>query len=286
MSIIYSYVLFIRYVMYVCINLLLYFVDVCRTLSYYNCRDMGILGSYLRMDYSVKCFYGQYKPFIVIALINTGLYLFGIPMFFYFIIKSRFKKWALIPSMPLHLNFTSDWAYYEVFELARKTLLISVVGFVFPDSSVQCLYLLVVDMCALIVLMICRPYASDPDDLFSGVLILIECCLFFLAFLIKADIYTLEIYTKAGFFNATFTLVIIAFCFFLPLNIAQKLPSMQVYLSKIVDTFNAAVSLTGFDLSFFHGLDARSRYAKEEEAKEEIVINEIRESLSASDGVF
>jgi hypothetical protein len=246
---------------------------------------MGVLGYFLRADYSVQCFYGQYKPFIVIALINLGLYLFGIPMFFYFIIKSRFKKWALIPSMPLHLNFTSDWAYYEVFELARKTLLISVVGFVYPDSSVQCLYLLVVDMCALIVLMICRPYAADSDDLFSGVLILIECSLFFLAFLIKANIYSLEVYTKPGFFNATFTLVMLAFCFFLPLNIAQKLPFMQGYLKQIVDTFTAAVSLTGFDLSRFHGLDARSRYAKEEDAKEAQIMNEIRASLSASSDV-
>ena len=243
---------------------------------------MGVIGSFLRADYSVQCFYGEYKLFIVIALINMGLYLFGIPVFFYFLIKSRFQPWALVPSLPLHLNFTSDWAYYEVFELARKTLLISVVGFVYPDSSLQCLYLLTIDLMALLVLMICRPYAADPDDFFSGVLILIECSLFFLAFLIKADLYTLDYYSKDNIFNASFTMVLFAFFFFLPLNIAQKLPSTQVYLSKIMGAFTAAVSLTGFDLSFFRGLDARSRYAKEMEETDE-ALNEIRASLSGAD---
>lgn len=57
---------------------------------------------------------------------------------------------------------------------------------------------------------------------------------------------------------------------------------MQVYLSKIVGAFTAAVSLTGFDLSLFRGLDARSRYAKEMEETDE-ALNEIRASLSGAD---
>jgi hypothetical protein len=224
---------------------------------------MGIVGTFVRGEYQIHCDDTEYKFYALVASINMVLYFGGIPLFFYIMIRYRNEPWAFHASRPLHLNFAPDWAYYEVFELLRKALLISVVGFVFPDTATQCLYLIAVDTIALLVLTISRPYLADPDDLLSGVLLFIECILFFVAFLIVSGVYVDEDYSKGSMMTFALTLIIIAFCVFVPLNIAQKLPWTEDYLRKLGDAFDQVVSRAGIHPEAFKGMDARARYAKD-----------------------
>lgn len=236
-----------------------------RNLTYFNCRDMGVVGVYNRGNYSIDCETDQYKFYSVIAAINLALWLCGIPAFFYYLIRHRDESWAAIGSLPLHANFTPDLAYYEVFELLRKTLLIAVVQFVFPNTSTQCIYLLAVDMSALLVLSISRPYLADPDDFLSGVLILIECILFFVAFLIMSNVHSSENFSESSLMDFSVSLIILALFVFVPFNIAQKLTWIRQYFSEWHELFNEILSKTGLKYFVVQGFSARSRYVAETE---------------------
>jgi hypothetical protein len=246
------------------------------TLNYFNCRDLGFVGSFLRNDYSIQCDGNKnYSAFLPVAVANTLLYPLGMPIFFYCLIRARKERWATVASTPLHANFNRSWAYFEVFELFRKLLLTSVVGFVLPGSASQCLYLFIVDIIALLVLSVCRPYNSDSDDSLSGALISVECIIFLIAFLLVSDVYEVDNYDKASMMNTVLSLLVISLCVFVPLNVIAKIPSLDGKLRDMMHRFNFLVSSTGIrlpSLNFLKSLDARSRYVLETE--------EIRESMA------
>lgn len=205
----------------------------------------------------------KYSSFLLVAVINTILYPIGIPVFFYYLIRSRKQTWAAVPSVPLHFNFTRSWAYFEVFELFRKLLLTSVVGFVLPSTASQCLFLFVVDMLALLVLSVCRPYNSDSDDMLSGALITVECTIFLIAFLILSDVYVVDNYDKGAMLNTALVLIIISLCVLVPLNVMTKIPSLDKKLKATVTHFQEIITRWGIALPSIRGLDARARYTKD-----------------------
>ena len=219
----------------------------------------------------MNCDADEYKFYSVIAAVNLALWLGGIPVLFSYLIRHRDEPWAAVGSLPLHANFTPDLAYYEVFELLRKMLLIAVVQFVFPNTSTQCVYLLAVDITALLVLSISRPYLADPDDFLSGTLILIECMLFFVAFLIVSNVDNLENYSQSSLMEFSLTLIILALCVFVPLNIVQKLNWIKHYFQEWDGILNQILSKTGLNYFFIQGFSARSRYVAETEELRETV---------------
>jgi hypothetical protein len=233
---------------------------------------MGTIGSYMRDDYSVRCDENPtYSGFLVLAVICVLLYPVGIPVFYYVLIRDRDKEWARVGSLPLHSNFLPDWAYFEVFELFRKLLLTSVVAFVMPGSVTQCNYLYSVNIAALLILTACRPYASDPDDFLSGVLILTECVIFYLASLILSEVYAMDGYSSSGLQAACFGLIIAVFIFFIPMNIASKLPATHRMLESLTEYLSGQASKLGIKVTRVWKLDARSRYEQEVEALRESV---------------
>jgi hypothetical protein len=235
---------------------------------------MGAIGSYMRDDYSVRCDENPtYSGFLVLAVICVLLYPVGIPVFYYVLIRDRDKEWARVGSTSLHSNFLPEWAYFEVFELFRKLLLTSVVAFVMPGTVTQCNYLFTVDAAALLILTACRPYASDPDDFLSGVLILTECAVFYLASLILSEVYVMDGYSGSGLQAACFGLIIIAFVFFIPLNFASKIPATHRMIESLTEYISSQASKLGIKVTRVWKLDARSRYEQEvEELRESIAI--------------
>lgn len=214
----------------------------------------------MRSDYSVQCNdNNMYSSFLLVSIVNTILYPLGIPTFFYCVIRARNQPWAAIPSAPLHFNFTKTWAYFEVFELFRKLLLTSVVGFVLPATASQCLFLFVVDIFALLILSVCRPYNSDSDDMLSGSLILVECTLFLIAFLTVSDVYLVDKYDRETMMNTALGLVIFALGCLVPLNIIRKIPSLDKKLQGVVGRVQIFFVGLGISLPSLRELDYRNR---------------------------
>jgi hypothetical protein len=173
------------------------------------------------------------------------------------------------------MNFLPEWAYFEVFELFRKLMLTSIVAFVMPGTRTQVMYLFAVDILALLVLVMCRPYASDSDDFLSVMLVLTECTLFFTVFLLVSEVYTVDNYSREGMLNTCFSLVIVGFTFFVPMNVAAKIPATHRLLESWSAMATAQLSKLGIKVTRLWKLDARSRYQQEiEELRESI--NEIR----------
>jgi hypothetical protein len=245
---------------------------------------MGEIGVYMREDYSVRCDANpSYSGFLVVAVLCVLLYPVGIPVFFYRLIRGRDEDWARVGSKSLHSNFLPEWAYFEVFELFRKLLLTSIVAFVMPGTATQVMYLFAVDVLALLVLVTCRPYASDPDDFLSTMLVMTECTLFFIVFLLVSKVYTMDNYSREGMLNTCFSLVVVAFAFFVPMNVAAKIPSAHRLAESWSAMATAQLSKLGIKVTRLWVLDARSRYQQEiEELRESM--NEIRLSRAHAGG--
>jgi hypothetical protein len=225
---------------------------------------MGEIGVYMRDDYSVRCDDNpSYSGFLVVAVICVVLYPIGIPVFFYRLIRGRDEDWARVGSISLHSNFLPEWAYFEVFELFRKLLLTSVVAFVMPGTATQVMYLYVVDALALLMLVTCRPYASDPDDFLSAKLVMTECALFFVVFLIVSEVYAADNYSKMGMLNTCFALIIVVLVFFVPMNVAAKVPAVRRLVESWSEIATAQLSKLGIKATRIWKLDARSRYQQE-----------------------
>jgi hypothetical protein len=249
-----------------------------RTLSFFDCRDMGVIGSFMREDYSVRCdSNASYSAFLFVAVVCLLLYPVGIPVFFYHLIRDREKDWARVGSQSLHSNFLPEWAYFEVFELFRKLLLTSVVAFVLPGTATQVMYLFLVDLAALLVLIACRPYASDPDDALSGILIITECSLFFILFLVLSDVSYTDNYSEVGLMDAGLSMLMVALFVFVPMNIAAKIPSSRSTIKDLNARVLQKMSKFGIRVTRVWKLDARSRYQVEMEALRESM-DEMRHS--------
>lgn len=207
-------------------------------LSVFNCRDLGITGIFLRQDYSVSCDSLQYQNSVIIASLGTMLYPVGIPILFYFIIKYRDHQLFASPSLLLYQNFAEEWVYYEVYDLIRKLLLTSVMPFISPpDTPSQCLYLLCVDMIALILLAYSRPYANEYDDILSGFLIAVECILFLLALVIVSGISEVDNYNESVLYNTAFVIVLITLGCVMPWTLAMKFHYMRNKMNSFIDFF-------------------------------------------------
>lgn len=240
---------------------------IFRSLNYFNCRFLGELGTYAREDYSIECEGDYYDGFTLVAVLNVLIYPIGIPIFFYLLIRDRYKPWALVASVPLHSNFTHEWAYYEVFELFRKLLLTSVVGFVAPGTASQCLFLFAVDIVALLILSLCRPYAFDADDFLSGIMTLFECIIFMISFLIVSEVHSTDNYSFGSMMDMVFSLILIALVVLVPINIIYKIPYLKTRISMAWGyiQYKTHLHMPEEVSMLIMGLDARGRYKRESE---------------------
>jgi hypothetical protein len=218
-------------------------------LSVFNCRDLGITGIFIRQDYSVSCESSSYQSSVFIAALGTILYPVGIPLFFYIVIRLRHHPLFSVPSLLLYQNFALEWMYYEVYDLIRKLLLTSVVPFISPpDTPSQCLYLLCVDMVALIVLAYSRPYANEYDDLLSGFLIAVECMLFLLALIVVSGISAEDNYNESALYNTAFVMILFTLTCVLPWTLLMKFQYIRNQMSSLLNRITEIASGCGIVL--------------------------------------
>lgn len=204
-------------------------------LAVFNCRNLGLTGKFIRTDYTVDCRSGLYSDYLFIATLGTLLYPLGMPLLFYLVIRHRDSPLLRLPSLLLYENFAPEWMYYEVYDLIRKLLLTSVMSFVAaPGTASQCLYLLLVDMCALILLAYARPYANKNDDFLSASLIAVECGLFLLALIIVSGIADQDNYHTIALYNTSMAAVLVALLCVVPWTYAMKFKYIRTALSSFV----------------------------------------------------
>lgn len=222
-------------------------------LSAYKCRDLGATGTYLRADYSVDCDSDSYSSLVVVATLGTVLYPIGIPLLFYHVIRNRAHKLLNNPARLLYENFALEWMYYEVYDLLRKLLLTSIMPFVAPpDSPSQCLYLLLVDLIALVVLAYSRPYANPNDDFLSGVLVCVECGLFLLALVVVSGISAEDNYNELALYNTTFVILLVSLIVVAPYTLAMKFTFFKKKVENARSKIGDLASKVGISLPDLH----------------------------------
>ena len=99
----------------------------------------------------------------------------------------------------------------------------------------------------------------DSDDMLSGALILVECIIFLIAFLIVSDVYEVDHYDRDELTNTAFFLVVTALAVFVPLNIVTKIPSLDEKAAHLRKRFWHKIDYLGLHVPSLRGLDARSR---------------------------
>lgn len=246
-----------------------------RILSVFNCRDMGVTGIFIRNDYSISCDTDTYNSFFILALFGTCLIPIGIPVLFFNVIKNR-HHWLLEnASLLLYDNFAEEWKFYEVYDLIRKLSLTSLVVYVSPpDTPSRCLYLLVIDTAALIILAYCRPYANSNDDLLSAVFVSTECTAFLVALVVVSGISDQDDYNSNAMYSVLFTVFIATLGLVVPWTFAMKFPIIKSKFDEYFSRMGQTMEHMGVKLPDLHRLDAKTRMAEDMEF--------IRESIDMS----
>jgi hypothetical protein len=218
-------------------------------LLYFDCRDFGSYGNYLRRDYSVKCHTNRYNTNIYLALCGIFLFGVGIPVFFYNVVKYRDQPIFTNSSIVLHRSFKTNYKQFEIVALFHKVLLFSIVYFVAtPGTSSQCLFLLLCNMGYFMILALCQPYAFFSDTILALSLTCIECFAFLIAFLVISGVSDVEAYDMDELYNAFYGSIIVAICFLFPVTYAIK-----------YERVNAAVwRKTGFAVNKLKAMTRRS----------------------------
>eukprot|EP00602_Paraphysomonas_sp_CaronLab_P005348 CAMPEP_0185017998 /NCGR_PEP_ID=MMETSP1103-20130426/842_1 /TAXON_ID=36769 /ORGANISM="Paraphysomonas bandaiensis, Strain Caron Lab Isolate" /LENGTH=1593 /DNA_ID=CAMNT_0027547641 /DNA_START=63 /DNA_END=4844 /DNA_ORIENTATION=- len=226
----------------------------------YNCRDLGVTGVFLRDDYSIECGSHVHSSSVAVGTLGTILYVIGIPLLFYLTVRYRQHPMLENPSSLLHENFAREWVYYECYDLIRKLLLTSVMPYVAPpDSASQCLYLLLVDMMALIILAYSRPYANKNDDLLSTVFISVECALFLMALVVVSGISDDDNYNALALYNTMLVLVVVSLACVVPWTFAMKFSYFRNKVNAVASRAAEKASKLGIIFPDFHRLDAKTR---------------------------
>jgi hypothetical protein len=252
-----------------------------RILSYYNCRSLGVTGTYLRADYTVSCESQSYQFYFFIALFGTFLVPIGVPVLFSLVVHYRNHPLLLHPSLLLHDNFVTEWRYFEAYDLIRKLTLTSLVVYVAPpDTASQCLFLLLVDGTALLLLAYSRPYANSNDDFLSAVLVSIECISFFVAIVIVSGIASQDHYNLPTLYNTLFVLILFSMACIVPCTLAMKFKAVSTRVDYLMEIIFQKSEDYGLSLPALTRLDSRRRMLDEVEGMRESMMHEMRSSLS------
>lgn len=251
-----------------------------RILSYYNCRDLDSTGVFLRSDYTVSCESLEYQAFFYIAIIGTILVPIGVPVLFSLVVHYRYHPILLNPSLLLHDNFVNEWRYFEAYDLLRKLTLTSLVVYVAPpDTASQCLFLLLVDGTALLLLAYSRPYANGNDDFLSGVLVAVECISFLVATVIVSGIAEQDHYNTITLYNTLFVFILFSMVCIVPWTLGMKFKAISTRIDSLIEKILTKTEDYGLHLPSLTRLDSRRRMQLEVEEMRE-TMHDIRHSLS------
>ena len=202
-------------------------------LLFFDCRDFGVHGSYLRKDYSVECFTENYYRLKYLAIFGILVFGVGIPVFFYYVVRNREKEMFANSSIVLHRSFKDYYKQFEIVALFHKVLLFSLVAFVArPGTSSQCLFLLMCNLVYLAILGLCQPYEFYTDTILALSFTSIECFAFLVAFLVISGVANVEEYSMDDIYNVLYSLLIIAVCLLTPTLYAMKFDNVNAMVLR------------------------------------------------------
>lgn len=203
----------------------------------------------------------------------------GIPLLFFLVIKFKNHSWLNSPARLLYLNFEEEWQYFEVYDLLRKLTLTSIMNYVAPpDSSSQCLFLLVVDIIALITLAYSRPYANPKDDFLSSTLISVECIAFLVALIYVSSINESEGYGGSLLLNVLFYIMLLALIVCVPLTLAMKFRAFSQRIDNLINIVQTSIGITFPSLKTF---DSKARLREDVQIMTSTVDQLVRQTLHA-----
>lgn len=206
-----------------------------RMMTSFQCRNLGLTGNYLRVDYDINCETAAYASYSYMAGIGVAIYSFGIPVLFSVVILYRHHP-LLQASELLYSNYKPEYCYYGIFQIIWKFLLTSFLIFVGePGQPSMALYLLVVDSFALVMLALFCPYKSNSDNCLSMLLVTAECCMFLVAFLILSGVAESDNYDEHYMFSTLYIIIFVSIFFLVPLTFAMKFDSFSRKAQKVLD---------------------------------------------------
>eukprot|EP00656_Telonema_subtile_P056092 TRINITY_DN8882_c0_g2_i3.p1 TRINITY_DN8882_c0_g2~~TRINITY_DN8882_c0_g2_i3.p1 ORF type:complete len:1868 (+),score=407.84 TRINITY_DN8882_c0_g2_i3:232-5835(+) len=166
-------------------------------LSMFNCHaikwDDDTTKYFLRADYSIECFEGDWWAYMPWAALGVLLYPVGVPVLFYGLIK-QYATNGLEDTGGVSLDdpvvkekfdflfarFVPDFWWYETSELLRKLLVGCIIPmFVIPGTATNTIVLLGVNLMYICMMMVAWPFkGSDDNYLMSLSLVAIQVTLF------------------------------------------------------------------------------------------------------------
>mmetsp|Transcript_8290 Transcript_8290/g.14047 ORF Transcript_8290/g.14047 Transcript_8290/m.14047 type:complete len:880 (-) Transcript_8290:196-2835(-) len=201
---------------------------------YFDCRDFGAHGRYLRQDYSVDCDSAKYEAFVPLAICGIIVYGIGIPVCFYYVVSKRDVPTFSNSSIILHRSFKEKYKQFEIVALVHKVIMFSLVYFVAtPGSSSQCLFLFLCNLAYYEIIAICQPYDFRTDTMLALSLTAIECFAILVAFLVISGVAEVEDYSMDDIYDILYSFLIFGVCILAPTLYAVKYAWMnEWFLSK------------------------------------------------------
>ncbi len=194
--------------------------------SIFNCQDLGISGSWLRINYAVECSGDDYDALFALGVFGVIFISFGIPVLFVYVLYNRRIPIFEIPAGFITDGYKSSVFYWETVELTRKFLLSSLVLF-FTRSSTKSLYLLIINNIFLLNLVNFRPYLDQIDNACARFFYVTECIVYLVALIDTSGIGAQDDYDMDSLYNLLFALVFIALFLVSPLCILLKVPRIR-----------------------------------------------------------
>jgi len=166
-------------------------------LGFFNCHaiqwDDDTVKHFLKTDYSLECFEGDWMYYLPWAIVGVLLYPIGIPVLFYNLLAPFNRNRELNNGLQtmqtpevadrydfLFCRFVPEYWWYETSECIRKMVVgILIPSFVMPGTATNTLVMLMVNLIYVCMMLMFWPYKSYDDNcLFTIQLIAIEFTLF------------------------------------------------------------------------------------------------------------
>jgi hypothetical protein len=207
-------------------------------ITYFQCRDFGSMGLFLRVNYEVDCSSTTYDHYSYVAGVGVVLYTVGIPVLFTWVIRNRKHLLFESPSELLYIHYKDEYCYFEIFQLIRKFLLTSVLVFVGePGQPSMALYLLVVNSIALVLIALFFPYKTNSDNFLSIMLVSVECCMFLVAFLVLSGVSDVDEYNEDNMYSTLYIIIVFSIVVLVPITFVMKFDAASRRVRSIVGHF-------------------------------------------------
>ncbi|CAM9120453.1 unnamed protein product, partial [Phaeothamnion confervicola] len=170
----------------------------------FACDDLRDVGAeqYLRADYSIECYTGKHKGFIIYAAVMALIYPIGIPVLYAWMMWRQRSHIAVDQAVPeatrladksiqttrfLWLPYKREVFWWEVAECVRRLCLTGVLVFILPGAIGQSAWACVFSVLSLLAVFYFSPHEDSMDAHVYGLGCMIIFCSMFFSLMIQAE---------------------------------------------------------------------------------------------------